>query len=181
VRRDLRPYSRAGFRLSKARQHRLIAANLHPTRQQILQRVRTGSVGISITIDVTSLCSRRSDPVQDLYHLAPIAPQARIAAAVVNMSACFRISTSLVGTIPKTSFIQLRSRKIDPWPNGLDVIRPTRGDDVLPAFCRRCSFARAEPTRQTVRRSVGRMDATSARMASFQADRDSLVLLPVSL
>ena len=53
-------------------EHRLIAADLHPGRQQVLQRVGAGGVGIGVAIDVAALGPRLFDAIEDLRRLAPI-------------------------------------------------------------------------------------------------------------
>ena len=56
----------------ETRQHRLQAADLHPGRQQVLQRIGAGGIGIGVTIDLAALARAASIIRQDLRRLAPI-------------------------------------------------------------------------------------------------------------
>ena len=57
---------------SEPRQHRLVAADLHPGRQKIFERVGAGGIGVSVAINVAALAARAIEPVQDLRGLSPI-------------------------------------------------------------------------------------------------------------
>ena len=56
----------------EARQHRLVAADLHPGRQQVLQRVGAGGIRVGVAIDVATLGARPLDHAEDRRRLAPI-------------------------------------------------------------------------------------------------------------
>ena len=65
---DPRPRLRQG----EPRQHRRVAADLDPGRQQVLQRVGAGGIGVGVAIDVAARGARLVDAVEDLRRLAPI-------------------------------------------------------------------------------------------------------------
>jgi N-acyl-D-amino-acid deacylase len=58
--------------VAEPRQHRLDAARLHPWRQQVLQRVRSGGIGIGIAVDVEAARPGVGDHAERGRGLTPI-------------------------------------------------------------------------------------------------------------
>ena len=72
VARDVGADARARLRLPQPLEHRRHAAGLHPLRQQVLQRIGAGGVGVGVAIDVEAARPGVGDHLQRGRGLAPV-------------------------------------------------------------------------------------------------------------